>query len=38
MTNAFHMTPEEFRRRGREVVDSVADYMSVRRPIRDMRT
>jgi aromatic-L-amino-acid decarboxylase len=27
MTNAFHMTPEEFRRRGREVVDWVADYM-----------
>ncbi len=29
------MTPEQFRRRGREVVDWVADYMSVRRPIRD---
>jgi aromatic-L-amino-acid/L-tryptophan decarboxylase len=27
MANAFHMTPEEFRRRGREVVDWVADYM-----------
>ena len=22
----FHMTPEEFRRRGREVVDWIADY------------
>jgi aromatic-L-amino-acid/L-tryptophan decarboxylase len=27
MTNAFHMTPEEFRRHGRDVVDWVADYM-----------
>jgi aromatic-L-amino-acid/L-tryptophan decarboxylase len=27
MTDAFHMTPEEFRRRGRDVVDWVADYM-----------
>jgi aromatic-L-amino-acid decarboxylase len=27
MANAFHMTPDEFRRRGREVVDWVADYM-----------
>ena len=27
MTNSFHMTPEEFRRHGREVVDWVADYM-----------
>jgi aromatic-L-amino-acid/L-tryptophan decarboxylase len=27
MTSAFHMTPEEFRRHGREVVDWVADYM-----------
>ena len=24
---SFHMTPEEFRRRGREVVDWIADYM-----------
>jgi aromatic-L-amino-acid decarboxylase len=27
MTESFHMGPEEFRRRGREVVDWVADYM-----------
>ena len=27
MADAFHMSPEEFRRRGREVVDWVADYM-----------
>ena len=27
MTDDFHMTAEEFRRRGREVVDWVADYM-----------
>jgi aromatic-L-amino-acid decarboxylase len=27
MTDDFHMTPDEFRRRGREVVDWVADYM-----------
>ena len=27
MTNTFHMTPDEFRRRGREVVDWVAAYM-----------
>jgi len=27
MTNDFHMTPEEFRRYGREVIDWVADYM-----------
>jgi aromatic-L-amino-acid/L-tryptophan decarboxylase len=27
MTDSFHMTAEEFRRRGREVVDWVADYM-----------
>lgn len=27
MTDTFHMTAEEFRRRGREVVDWVADYM-----------
>jgi aromatic-L-amino-acid decarboxylase len=27
MTASFHMTPEEFRRHGREVVDWVADYM-----------
>src|SRR4051794_12263769 len=27
MTDSFHMTPEEFRRRGHEVVEWVADYM-----------
>ena len=27
MTDNFHMTPDEFRRHGREVVDWVADYM-----------
>jgi aromatic-L-amino-acid decarboxylase len=27
MTDSFHMTPDEFRRHGREVVDWVADYM-----------
>jgi aromatic-L-amino-acid decarboxylase len=27
MPDAFHMTPDEFRRHGREVVDWVADYM-----------
>ena len=27
MATAFHMSPDEFRRRGREVVDWVADYM-----------
>ncbi len=27
MPDSFHMTPEEFRRHGREVVDWVADYM-----------
>jgi aromatic-L-amino-acid/L-tryptophan decarboxylase len=27
MTHAFHMSPDEFRRHGREVVDWVADYM-----------
>ena len=27
MDDAFHMSPDEFRRRGREVVDWVADYM-----------
>jgi aromatic-L-amino-acid/L-tryptophan decarboxylase len=27
MTDSFHMTPEAFRRHGREVVDWVADYM-----------
>ena len=26
MTTSFHMTPEEFRRRGREVIDWIADY------------
>jgi aromatic-L-amino-acid decarboxylase len=26
-TKSFHMTPEEFRRRGRQVVDWLADYM-----------
>ena len=25
--DSFHMTPEEFRRRGREVVDWIARYM-----------
>jgi aromatic-L-amino-acid decarboxylase len=27
MSDSFHMTPDEFRRHGREVVDWVADYM-----------
>jgi aromatic-L-amino-acid/L-tryptophan decarboxylase len=27
MTQSFHMTPDEFRRHGREIVDWVADYM-----------
>ena len=25
--DSYHMTPEEFRQRGREVVDWIADYM-----------
>jgi len=28
MTDSFHMSPEEFRQRGHEMVDWVADYLA----------